>query len=121
MNLWLIRLIYEILCVNSIFIFIWIIMIEGILPSCEQILILPLKVIPRSHSSATWCYMANASMWCLPTNVQKEGCVGFHYRNDKESHIFQWQNPLILQHFINISIKFFNKSTHSFVVLINYL
>ena len=38
---------------------------------------------PRSHteghSSATWCYMANASMWCLPTIVQKEWFVGFHY------------------------------------------
>ena len=46
-----------------------------------------LKVIPSGHSSVTWCYMA--SMWCLPTNVQKEWCVGFHYRNDKESHTFQ--------------------------------
>ena len=34
--------------------------------------------------------MANASMWCLPTSVQKEWCVGFHYSNDKESHTFQW-------------------------------
>ena len=45
------------------------------------------------------------------------------YRKDKESHTFQWQKPLILQHdadFINIYIKFFNKSTHSFVVLIDY-
>ena len=23
-----------------------------------------LKGIPNGHSSATWCYMANASMWC---------------------------------------------------------
>ena len=32
------------------------------------------------------------------TSVQKEWCVGFHYRNDKESHTFQRQKPLILQH-----------------------
>ena len=51
----------------------------------------------KLHSSATWFIMANASMWCLPTNVHKEWCVGF-YRNDKESHTFQWQKPLILQH-----------------------
>ena len=42
--------------------------------------------------------MANVSLWCLPTSVQKEWCVGFHYRNDKESHTFQRQKPLILQH-----------------------
>ena len=47
-------------------------------------------------------------MWCLPINVQKEWCVGFHYRNDKESHTFQLQNPLILQHDggTDISLKF---------------
>ena len=50
---------------------------------------LDLKVIPSGHSSATWCYIVNASivyslqsMRCLPTSVQKEWCVGFHYRND---------------------------------------
>ena len=42
--------------------------------------------------------MANVSVWCLPTSVQKEWCVGFYYRNDKESHTFQWQKPPILQH-----------------------
>ena len=42
--------------------------------------------------------MVYASMWCLPTSVQKERCVGFHYRNDKESHTFQRRKPLILQH-----------------------
>ena len=79
-----------------------------------------LKVIPSGHSSAICFYMAHASMWCLPSSVQKEWCVGFHYRNDKESHTFQWRKPLILQHDVdNISIKFFNKSTHSFVVLTN--
>ena len=60
-------------------------------------------------------------MLCLPTNVQKECCVEFHYRNDKESHTFQQQKPLILQHDIDISIMFFDKSMNSFVVLINYL
>ena len=52
--------------------------------------ILQLKVIPCGHSSATWCYVVNASMWCLTTNVQKEWCVGFHYMNDKESHTLHW-------------------------------
>ena len=37
-------------------------------------------------------------LWCLHTSVQKEWCVGFHYRNDKESHTFQRRKPLILQH-----------------------
>ena len=32
-----------------------------------------LKVIPSGHSSAIWCY---APMWCLPTSVQNEWCVG---------------------------------------------
>ena len=58
----------------------------------------------------------------------KEWCVRFHYRNDKESQTFPRRKPLILQHDVDtnipltylVSIKFFNKSTHSFVVLINY-
>ena len=37
-------------------------------------------------------------MWCLPTSVQTEWCVGFHYENDRESHTFQRQKPLILKH-----------------------
>ena len=83
-----------------------------------------LKVIPSGPSSATWCYMANVSMLCLPTGVQKEWCLRFHYRNDKESHTFQRQKPLILQHDVDTDVSLaylFNKSTHSFVVLINYL
>ena len=36
-------------------------------------------MIPSGHTSVTWCYMANVSMWCLPTSVHKEWCVGFHY------------------------------------------
>ena len=69
--------------------------------------------------------MANTSMWCLPTNVHKECCVGFHDRNDKESHAFQQQKPLILQHDVGSDISltyllsFVNESTHSFVVSIN--
>ena len=27
---------------------------------------LALKVLPSSHSTATWCVMVNVSMWCLP-------------------------------------------------------
>ena len=70
--------------------------------------------------------MVNASKWCLPTSVKKEWCAESHYRNDKESHTFQRRKPLILQQDVDAdvsltSIKFFNKSTHSFVVLINYL
>ena len=69
----------------------------------------------------------NASMWCLPTNVQKEWCVGFYYRSDQESNKFQRQEPLIMQHDVDTDISltylsiFFNKSTNSFVVLITYL
>ena len=29
--------------------------------------IVVLKILPSSHSSATWCIMVNVSMWCLPT------------------------------------------------------
>ena len=64
-----------------------------------------LKVIPSGHSSGTWCYMVNVSMWCLPTSVQKEWCVGSHYRNDKESHTFQWQKPLILQYDVDTDVS----------------
>ena len=55
-------------------------------------------------------------MWCLPTNAHKEWYDRYYYRNDKESYTFQRQNPFIL----NISINFFNKSTLSFAVWINY-
>ena len=70
-----------------------------------------LKVLPRSHSSATWCIMANAFMWCLPTTVHKEWCVGYYCSNDKES-----------QHNVdtNISLRylscFLNKSMNGVVV-----
>ena len=49
--------------------------------------------------------MVNAFMWCLPTNVQKELFVGFHYSNDKESHTFQRGKPLILQHDVDTDIS----------------
>ena len=86
--------------------------------------ILQTLMIVDLYGMAPWCYMVNTSMWCLPTSVQKEWCVGFHYRNYKESHTFQQQKTLILQHNVgtdvSLSIKFFNKSTYSLVVLINY-
>ena len=44
-------------------------------------------------------------MWCLPTSVQKVWGVGFHYRNDKESHAFQQQKPLILQHDVDTDVS----------------
>ena len=44
-------------------------------------------------------------MCCLPSNVQKEWCVGFYYRNDKESHTFQQRKPLILQHDVDTDIS----------------
>ena len=47
----------------------------------------------------------NASMWCLPTGVQKEWYVGFHYRDDKESHTFQQQKTHILQHDVNTNVS----------------
>ena len=49
--------------------------------------------------------MANASMWSLPTNVQKKWCVGIHYRKDKESPTFQWQKSLILKHDVDTDIS----------------
>ena len=69
--------------------------------------------------------MVNAFMWCLPTSVQKEWCVGFHYRNDKESHTFQRQKPLILQHDVDTDVSLtylssFSINQHRFVVLTNY-
>ena len=84
-----------------------------------------LKILTSGHSSATWCYMMNASMWSLPTSVQKEWCVGFHYRNDKESHTFQWRKPFILQQNVDTDVSLtylsnFAINQHSFVVLINY-
>ena len=52
--------------------------------------------------------MANASMWCLPTNVHKEWFAGYCCKNDRESNIFQWQEPFILEHDIdeNISLTY---------------
>ena len=64
-----------------------------------------LKVIISGHSSATWCYMANVSTWCLSTSVQKEWRVGFHYRKDKESHTFQRRKSLILQHDVDTDVS----------------
>ena len=61
-----------------------------------------LKVIPSGYSSATWCYMATG---CLSTSVQKEWCVGFHYKNDNESQTFQWRKPLILQYNVDTDVS----------------
>ena len=72
-----------------------------------------LKMPPSSHCSAPWCIMANASMWCLPTNVHKEWYIGFYYRNDKESLTFQRQKPLILQHDVDTAISFTYLSSFS--------
>ena len=63
-----------------------------------------LKILPRSHSTATWCIMVNVSMWCLPTTAHKEWCARYYYRNDKESYTFQRQNPFILQHDVHTNI-----------------
>ena len=40
----------------------------------------------------------------VPTIVQKECRVGFHYRNDKESHTLQPRMPLILQHDVDTDV-----------------
>ena len=71
--------------------------------------------------------MANASIWCLTVVSKKSDAFDFTiYRIEKESHTFQQRKPLILQHDADTDVSltylssFFNKSTHSFVVLINY-
>ena len=71
----------------------------------DHVAVSMLKILPSDHSSATWCYMVNASMLCLPSSVQKEWCVGFHYRNDKGSHTFQRQKPLILQYDVDTDVS----------------
>ena len=38
-----------------------------------------LRILPSTHSSATWCIMVNVSMWCLPTTVHKEWSVSIIY------------------------------------------
>ena len=48
----------------------------------------PLKILPSSHSTATWCIMVNVSMWCLPTTAHKDWCARYYYRNNKESYTF---------------------------------
>ena len=63
-----------------------------------------LKILPSSHSTATWCIMVNVSMWCLPTTAHKESCARYYYRNDKESYTFQRQIPFILQHDVYTNI-----------------
>ena len=69
-----------------------------------------LKVIPNNHSSATWCVMVNASMWCLPilisiTSGVLEIIMGmikkvihFNGKNFTMAKTLQWQklNNMIL-------------------------
>ena len=38
-------------------------------------------------------------------SFQKEWCVGIHKRNDKESHTFPRQMPLILQHDVDTDVS----------------
>ena len=65
-----------------------------------------LKILPSSHSSATWCIRVNVSnMWCLPITVHKEWCARYYNRNDKESCTFQRHNPFILQHDVHSNIS----------------
>ena len=65
-----------------------------------------LKILPSSHSTATWCIMVNVSMRCLPTTAHKEWCARYYYRNDKISYTFQRQNPFILQHDVHTNIPY---------------
>ena len=74
---------------------------------------LDLKILPSSHSSATWCIMVNVSMWCLPTTVHKEWCARYYCRNDKESYTFQPQNPFILQPDVHTNIPETNQLSFS--------
>ena len=37
-----------------------------------------------------------------PIYVHKEGCAGYYYMNDEESHTFQRQKPFNLQHDIDL-------------------
>ena len=75
-----------------------------------------LKILPNSHSIATWCIMVNVSMWCLPTTDHKEWSskftvvtegnpVRYYYRIDKETYTFQRQIPFILQHDVHTNIS----------------
>ena len=70
-------------------------------------------MIPGSHNSTTWCFMANDSMWCLPTNVHKGWLAGYYCRNDKESNVFQWQKNFILQHEMDTTILLIYQSSFS--------
>ena len=48
-----------------------------------------LKVVPSSQ----FChlvYYGECLYVVLATNVHKKWCAGYNYRNDKESHTFQW-------------------------------
>ena len=64
-----------------------------------------LKILPSSHSTATWCIMVYVSMWFLPTTAHTEWCARYYYRNDKESYTFQRQNPFILLHDVHTNIS----------------
>ena len=52
-------------------------------------------------------------MWCLPTNVHKEWCATYYYRNDKESHTFQRQKLFNLEHDIDTNISLTYQSSFS--------
>ena len=79
---------------------------EGLLLSNEEHIMMAygLKILPSSHSTATWCIIVNVSMWCLPTTAHKEWCARYYYRNDKETYTFHRQNPFILQHDVHTNI-----------------
>ena len=50
-----------------------------------------------------------------PHGVEKKWCVGFHYRNDKGSHTFQWRKALILQHDVDTDVLLTYLSTFSII------
>ena len=69
-----------------------------------NVAMLNLKVLPGSHSSATWCNIAHVFMLCLPTSIHKEWRDGHHFTNNKESHTFQQQKPFFLQYTIDTNV-----------------
>ena len=58
---------------------------------------------------------------CFPLMSKKSGVFDFTIRMIKKVIHFNRESPSFYRYFINISIKFFNKSSNSFVLLINYL
>ena len=77
-----------------------------------------LKILPSSHTSATWCIVVNVSVYLLLSI--KSSVLDITIGMIKKVIHSNGKNPsfynITHNYFINISLKIFKKSMNSFVV-----